>query len=183
MISINLRNIILGLLLVLFLILIITYSSLIFTLKFNKKNFSVRLSIQLLFRIIKINLKLYPPKKKKKKKNKSSLKLVLKVFSDIFDLVKNIKVEELYSDIVFANENPYITVYVNTLINGIYGNIINIFNSKKVHLSIEPKFTENNIKGSVKIHIKFNPYTMLKTVSILIKIARKLKSKDGDNNE
>ena len=47
-----------------------------------------------------------------------------------------------------------------------------------------PKFTENNIKGSVKVHIKFRLSIMFKSIPILIRIIKlKFKSKEGGKND
>lgn len=170
-----------------FILLLISNSHLIFEINFNNKNIVVQLKIKLLFELIRLNIKLYPSKKKKKKKKRISFKDLMtldKELSNIINLIKKVKIIELYSNIYFNNVNPYITIYINTLINGIYGNIINICKCEKMYLNIVPKFTENNIKGSVKIHIKFRLISMFKSIPILIRIIRlKYKSKEGDKND
>ena len=166
-------------------LLLIPYSHFIFEFEFNNKKIIINLKIKLLFRLIKFNIKLYPPKKKKKKKKRCSfedLKILYKESDNIINLIKKIKIIELYSNIYFSNVNPYITVYINALINGIYGIITNICSCEKIYLNIVPKFTENNIKGSVKIHIKFRLYTMFKSIMILVRILKN-KSKEGDKND
>ncbi|WP_455538237.1 DUF2953 domain-containing protein [Terrisporobacter sp.] len=144
------------------------------------------MKIKLLFKLIRINIQLYPPRKKKSKKKISlkDLKFLERELINVIDLIKKMKLEELYSDIYFSNSNPYITIYINELINGIYGNIINIFNFEKIYLNITPKFVENNVKGSVKIHIKFRVISMFKSILIFIRIIRlKSKVKEGDISE
>lgn len=167
-------------------LLLITYSHFIFEIGFNNKKIVIRLRIKLLFKLIRLNIQLYPSKRKKHKKRVLSLKILkvlYKELDNIIDLMKRIKIIELYSDIYFSNVNPYVTIYMNALINWIYGNITNICKSGKIDLSIVPKFTENNIKGSVKIHMKFRLNIMLKSIPIIIRIVKsksKSKSKEGD---
>ncbi|XAM42465.1 hypothetical protein TPELB_27780 [Terrisporobacter petrolearius] len=165
-------------------LLLISYSHFIFAIDFNNKKIVVKLKIKLLFKLIRFNIQLYPSKKNKKKKIGSlkDLKILDKELGNILNLVKKVKIIELYSNIYFSNVNPYVTIYINALINGIYGNITNICKCEKIYLNIVPKFNENNIKGSVKIHIKFRLNTMFKSIPILIRII-KLKSKEGGKND
>lgn len=165
-------------------LLLISYSHFIFAIDFNNKKIVVKLKIKLLFKLIRFNIQLYPSKKNKKKKRGSlkDLKILDKELGNILNLVKKVKLIELYSNIYFSNVNPYVTIYINALINGIYGNITNICKCEKIYLNIVPKFNENNIKGSVKIHIKFRLNTMFKSIPILIRII-KLKSKEGGKND
>lgn len=165
-------------------LLLISYSHFIFSIDFNNKKIVVKLKIKLLFKLIRFNIQLYPSKKNKKKKRGSlkDLKILDKELGNILNLVKKVKIIELYSNIYFSNVNPYVTIYINALINGIYGNITNICKCEKIYLNIVPKFNENNVKGSVKIHIKFRLNTMFKSIPILIRII-KLKSKEGGKND
>lgn len=165
-------------------LLLISYSHFIFAIDFNNKKIVVKLKIKLLFKLIRFNIQLYPSKKNKKKKRGSlkDLKILDKELGNILNLVKKVKIIELYSNIYFSNVNPYVTIYINALINGIYGNITNICKCEKIYLNIVPKFNENNIKGSVKIHIKFRLNTMFKSIPILMRII-KLKSKEGGKND
>lgn len=165
-------------------LLLISYSHFIFAIDFNNKKIVVKLKIKLLFKLIRFNIQLYPSKKNKKKKRGSlkDLKILDKELGNILNLVKKVKIIELYSNIYFSNVNPYVTIYINALINGIYGNITNICKCEKIYLNIVPKFNENNVKGSVKIHIKFRLNTMFKSIPILIRII-KLKSKEGGKND
>ncbi|WP_419750375.1 DUF2953 domain-containing protein [Terrisporobacter petrolearius] len=165
-------------------LLLISYSHFIFAIDFNNKKIVVKLKIKLLFKLIRFNIQLYPSKKNKKKKRGSlkDLKILDKELGNILNLVKKVKIIDLYSNIYFSNVNPYVTIYINALINGIYGNITNICKCEKIYLNIVPKFNENNIKGSVKIHIKFRLNTMFKSIPILIRII-KLKSKEGGKND
>lgn len=165
-------------------LLLISYSHFIFSIDFNNKKIVVKLKVKLLFKLIRFNIQLYPSKKNKKKKRGSlkDLKILDKELGNILNLVKKVKIIELYSNIYFSNVNPYVTIYINALINGIYGNITNICKCEKIYLNIVPKFNENNIKGSVKIHTKFRLNTMFKSIPILIRII-KLKSKEGGKND
>lgn len=169
--------------LLILIVLLISYCHFIFSIDFNNKKVLIKLKIKIMFNFIKINIQLYPPKKKNKKKKGSlkDIKLLKRELSNIIDLIKKIKIVKLYSDIYFSNLNPYITTYICALINIIYGNIINILNCEKLYLNITPKFTENNIKGSITIHIKFRPIIMFKLIPILIRtIMLKYRTKEGE---
>ena len=170
--------------LLILILLFILYIHFIFLLEFNDKKVTLKLKIKLLFKIININIELYPVKKKtktkkekKKKEQKGSLKnikLLEGEFSNIINLMKKIKIEQLYSNIYFGNANPYLNIYTTTIVNGIYGNIANILN-------IIPNFTENKIKGSVRLHIKFRIIMIFKSIPIIIRIMlRKHRTKEGD---
>lgn len=166
-------------------LLLISYSHFIFEIDIDNKKILIKLRVKLLFKIIRFKIQLYPPKKNKPKKKRGKieeLKILDGEIGYIIDLIKKIKIIELYSNIYFSNVNPYLTIYINALINGIYGNITNICKCKRIYLNIEPKFTENNIKGSVKIHIKFKIINMFKSIPIIIRII-KLKSKEGDKDD
>ena len=168
---------------IILILLSILYSHFLFEIKFKNKKIVIRLKIKLLFKLIRINIQLYPPKKKRAKKKSSlkDLKLLEDELNNIINIIRKIKPVEIYSNIYISNTNPYIIIYANALINTIYGNIINIFNCEKIYLNITPKFVENNIEGSVKIHIKFRVISFFKGIPIFIRVLRlKLKSKEGD---
>ena len=168
---------------IILILLSILYSHFLFEIKFKNKKIVIRLKIKLLFKLIRINIQLYPPKKKRDKKKSSlkDLKLLEDELNNIINIIRKIKPVEIYSNIYISNTNPYITIYVNALINAIYGNIINILNCEKLYLNITPKFTENNIKGSITIHIKFRPIIMFKLIPILIRtIILKYRTKEGE---
>lgn len=168
---------------IILILLSILYSHFLFEIKFKNKKIVIRLKIKLLFKLIRINIQLYPPKKKRAKKKSSlkDLKLLEDELNNIINIIRKIKPVEIYSNIYISNTNPYIIIYANALINAIYGNIINIFNCEKIYLNITPKFVENNIEGSVKIHIKFRIISFFKGIPIFIRVLRlKLKSKEGD---
>lgn len=177
--------------LLILILLFILYTHFIFLLEFNDKKVTLKLKIKLLFKIININIELYPVKKKtktkkekKKKEQKGSLKnikLLEGEFSNIINLIKKIKIEQLYSNIYFGNTNPYLNIYTTAIVNGIYGNIVNIFDIEKLYLNIIPNFTENKIKGSVRLHIKFRIIMIFKSIPIIIRIMlRKYRTKEGD---
>ena len=168
---------------IILILLSILYSHFLFEIKFKNKKIVIRLKIKLLFKLIRINIQLYPPKKKRDKKKSSlkDLKLLEDELNNIINIIRKIKPVEIYTNIYICNTNPYIIIYANALINAIYGNIINIFNCEKIYLNITPKFVENNIEGSVKIHIKFRVISFFKGIPIFIRVLRlKLKSKEGD---
>lgn len=158
------------------------------TVKDNKIN--IQLNIKLLFKIINIKKQIYPARKKKKKKKRSfkNIKFIKGELYSIFEVAKKIKLVELYSDIKFGNKNPYITIYTSALINGIYGNIINILQFKKMHLNIVQNFNDDDICATIKIHIKFRVNIIIRALPILLRviirvIKIKLNSKEGDKND
>ena len=161
---------------IILILLSILYSHFLFEIKFKNKKIVIRLKIKLLFKLIRINIQLYPPKKKRDKKKSSlkDLKLLEDELNNIINIIRKIKPVEIYSNIYISNTNPYIIIYANALINAIYGNIINIFNCEKIYLNITPKFVENNIEGSVKIHIKFRVISFFKGIPISLKATTKL---------
>ena len=168
---------------IILILLSILHSHFLCDIKFKNNKIVIRLKIKLLFKLIRINIQLYPPKKKRDKKKSSlkDLKLLEDELNNIINIIRKIKPVEIYSNIYISNTNPYIIIYANALINAIYGNIINIFNCEKIYLNITPKFVENNIEGSVKIHIKFRVISFFKGIPIFIRVLRlKLKSKEGD---
>ena len=73
------------------------------------------------------------------------------------------------------------SIHATIIVNGIYGNIANIFDIGKLYLNIIPNFTENKIKGSVRLHIKFRIIMIFKSIPIIIRIMlRKHRTKEGD---
>lgn len=143
----------------------------------------VLLEGQIFFKLIKIKKQIYPPKKKKNKKNKKYklLSLLKGELQNIYNVVKKIKVVELYSNIEFGHDNFYTTVYVDAFINAIYANIANMIKSKKLYLNIVPNFTEKKIKGVIKIHIKFRIIGLYKFIPILIRMLKKIKYLKEEN--
>ena len=132
----------------------------------NNKDIKVNISIRYFFNLIKINFQIYPIKnkdKKEKKVKKEAKKVKNKIqmpskkdLLQIYNSIKKIDIKEIYSDIYLGNENVYFVCFINLLINTIYGNLINIFNSEKVYLKITPNFVESVIKANIKVHIKIN---------------------------
>lgn len=177
------------------LILFIIYKSrigIVFKVDIDNNNKSIKLNLKYLFNLININIQIYPPKKYKKesiKKQKVSKKekrnKKVKIFKEdvleIINIIKNIKINELYSNIVFGNQNIYFTSFIYVFINTIYGNIFNIINSKKIYLSINPSYTENFIKGKIELYISPRIEDFFKLGFKLIKIYRN--RKDGGKNE
>ena len=66
-------------------------------------------------------------------------------------------------------------------INSIYGSILNSIDAKKIHLAVKPNYTDDFIKGNIRIHISFKIEDFFKIGIRFIKIYRN--SKDGGNNE
>lgn len=161
----------------------------------NNKDIKVNVSIRYFFNLIKINFQIYPIKnkdKKEKKVKKEAKKVKNKIqmpskkdLLQIYNSIKKIDIKEIYSDISLGNENVYFVCFINLLINTIYGNLINIFNSEKVYLKITPNFIESVIKANIKVHIKITFKTIIeigfKVFKVYIKSNKKVK--EANKNE
>lgn len=161
----------------------------------NNKDIKVNVSIRYFFNLIKINFQIYPIKnkdKKEKKVKKEAKKVKNKIqmpskkdLLQIYNSIKKIDIKEIYSDIYLGNENVYFVCFINLLINTIYGNLINIFNSEKVYLKITPNFIETVLKANIKLHIKITFKTIIeigfKVVKVYIKSNKKVK--EANKNE
>lgn len=161
----------------------------------NNKDIKVNVSIRYFFNLIKINFQIYPIKnkdKKEKKVKKEAKKVKNKIqmpskkdLLQIYNSIKKIDIKEIYSDIYLGNENVYFVCFINLLINTIYGNLINIFNSEKVYLKITPNFIETVMKANIKLHIKITFKTIIEIGFKLLKvyIKRNKKVKEANKNE
>lgn len=161
----------------------------------NNKDIKVNISIRYFFNLIKINFQIYPIKnkdKKEKKVKKEAKKVKNKIqmpskkdLLQIYNSIKKIDIKEIYSDIYLGNENVYFVCFINLLINTIYGNLINIFNSEKVYLKITPNFIETVMKANIKLHIKITFKTIIeiafKVLKVYIKSNKKVK--EANKNE
>lgn len=161
----------------------------------NNKDIKVNISIRYFFNLIKINFQIYPIKnkdKKEKKVKKEAKKVKNKIqmpskkdLLQIYNSIKKIDIKEIYSDIYLGNENVYFVCFINLLINTIYGNLINIFNSEKVYLKITPNFIETVLKANIKLHIKITFKTIIeigfKVLKVYIKSNKKVK--EANKNE
>lgn len=161
----------------------------------NNKDIKVNISIRYFFNLIKINFQIYPIKnkdKKEKKVKKEAKKVKNKIqmpskkdLLQIYNSIKKIDIKEIYSDIYLGNENVYFVCFINLLINTIYANLINIFNSEKVYLKITPNFIETVMKANIKLHIKITFKTIIEIGFKLLKvyIKRNKKVKEANKNE
>jgi len=161
----------------------------------NNKDIKVNVSIRYFFNLIKINFQIYPIKnkdKKEKKVKKEAKKVKNKIqmpskkdLLQIYNSIKKIDIKEIYSDIYLGNENVYFVCFINLLINTIYANLINIFNSEKVYLKITPNFIETVMKANIKLHIKITFKTIIeigfKVFKVYIKSNKKVK--EANKNE
>ncbi|MEG2789832.1 MAG: DUF2953 domain-containing protein, partial [Romboutsia sp.] len=135
------------------------------------------------------NKQLYPPKSKEKKTNtnkknerkKRKSKVKFEDILSIYNLLKKIKIEELYSEIEFGNENISFTTFIYIFINAIYGNLANIIEINKIYLSINPNFTKNYITTNIKLHIKPTIKDLIDIGKAIYKIYKN--NKDGEVNE
>lgn len=161
----------------------------------NNKDIKVNISIRYFFNLIKINFQIYPIKnkdKKEKKVKKEAKKVKNKIqmpskkdLLQIYNSIKKIDIKEIYSDIYLGNENVYFVCFINLLINTIYANLINIFNSEKVYLKITPNFIETVMKANIKLHIKITFKTIIEIGFKVFKvyIKRNKKVKEANKNE
>ena len=167
-------------------LLLIIFNHLIFTIYIIDKDLKVLLNIKALFSLINFKLQIYPSKKEsKKKKNHFYIIRLLKVeYSSILALAKRLKVMELYSDLEFGNKNFYVTIYVDALVNAIYGNVANIVHSKNLYLNIRPNFLEDKMSGEIRLHIRFNLISIILILPTIIRIIKHiLELKEGDRDE
>lgn len=168
--------------LLILILLIISYNHIILTIYVKDNKVRVLLNIKILLKLISIKKQIYPGKKKKKNKktNIKNIKLLRGELANIIGLLKKNKIVEIYSNLKISNKNPYITIYLSALINGIYGNIINIFDSEKMYLNLVQSFTDDYIDGTMKIHIKLRINNIVKLILLLFKIMKRVKAKEGE---
>ncbi|MGL5330985.1 MAG: DUF2953 domain-containing protein, partial [Peptostreptococcaceae bacterium] len=129
------------------------------------------------------NIKIKKEKKAKSKINKKAIEI--KDIKNIISLIKQIRIEEIYSDISIANENINFTCFIYIFINIIYSNIINLVKSEKIYLNINNDFTKNYMKSNIKIHIKPTMKNIIDISIALVKIYKKIKINkgEGENSE
>ena len=60
------------------------------------------------------------------------------------------------------------------------GNIINIFDSEKMYLNLVQNFTDNYIDGTIMIHIKIRINEIVKSILLIFKIMKRVKTKEGE---
>ncbi|WP_297135759.1 DUF2953 domain-containing protein [Terrisporobacter sp.] len=163
-------------------LLIISYNHFILTIYIKDNKVKVLLNIKMLFKLIRIKKQIYPGKKKKKNKKIGikNIKFLRGELQNIIDLCKKIKIVEVYSNLKISNKNTYITIYLSALINGIYGNIINIFDYEKIYLNLVQSFTDDYFDGTIRIHIKLRMNNIVKAILLIFKIMKKGKTKEGE---
>ncbi|WGX76881.1 hypothetical protein QJS64_07615 [Paraclostridium bifermentans] len=132
---------------------------LIVTADIDNKNTEIRVSLRYFFNLINITKTVYPiskPKEEKKnKKNKESKSKTKKVKLQMIQLenllalyrsVRKVQVSEVYSNLSYGSENINFTSFIYVLINILYGNVSNYFDSEKMYLKVTPCYTQNFIK-------------------------------------
>ncbi|MGL5347491.1 MAG: DUF2953 domain-containing protein [Peptostreptococcaceae bacterium] len=184
-------NGIFGIILVIVMIVAILKSSLniILLSTINNEDINIKLNIKYLFNMINVKIQLYPLKKKEKEKENNTkkekkgekIKLSKEDINNAYYQLKKIKVEEIYSNIKFGNENIHFTCFIYVFINTIYGNLINITKPKKLYLNIVPDFTDNYINLNVKIHLKLAIKDIINMLIFVVKTYIKNKKEDVDN--
>ncbi|GAA0699029.1 hypothetical protein GCM10008904_04050 [Paraclostridium ghonii] len=139
---------------------------LIITANIDNNNTEVKVSFRCFFNLISIIKTIYPiSKSKENKKNKESKSKFKKVELNMIELenllvlyriITKIKRSEIYSDLSYGSENIHFTSFIYVLVNALYGNISNYFNSEKMYLKVTPCYTQNFIKYKGIVHIRPN---------------------------
>lgn len=150
----------------------------IVTADIDNKNTEIRVSLRYFFNLINITKTVYPiskPKEEKKnKKNKESKSKSKKVklqmiqlenLLALYRIVRKVQVSEVYSNLSYGSENINFTSFIYVLINILYGNVSNYFDSKKMYLKVTPCYTQNFIKYKGVLHIR----PTMKDIVVLIK--------------
>ena len=182
-------------LIVLAIMIIKSALNIVLTVYINNSDINVNFNIKYLFNLINIKIKIYPKSKKKPAINKTKRENInkginkkaieIEDFKVIYKLMKKIKIQEVYSDVSFGNENLGFTCFIYVFINSIYGNIINIISPEKMYLKVKPDFIKNYIVSNIKIHIKLTIKDIISIFIAILKIYKKIKikKKDGGKSE
>ncbi|HSQ88280.1 MAG TPA: DUF2953 domain-containing protein [Romboutsia sp.] len=182
-------------LIVLAIMIIKSALNIVLTVYINNSDINVNFNIKYLFNLINIKIKIYPKSKKNPAINKTKRENInkginkkaieIEDFKVIYKLMKKIKIQEVYSDVSFGNENLGFTCFIYVFINSIYGNIINIISPEKMYLKVKPDFIKNYIVSNIKIHIKLTIKDIISIFIAILKIYKKIKikKKDGGKSE
>lgn len=140
---------------------------LIITANIDNQNTEVKVSFRYFFNLINITKTIYPiskPKEEKKnKKNKESKSKSKKVILKMIELenllvlcrtIRKVKISEIYSNLSYGSETINFTSFIYVLINVLYGNISNYFDSEKMYLKVTPCYTQNFIKYKGVVHVR-----------------------------
>lgn len=171
-----------------------SYLNIVLTCEVSNNDINIKLSIKYLFNLINIKVPIYSSNRNRKVKknikeiiNKGINKKLIKIedLKIIYKQVKKIKIQEIYSNINFGNENINFTCFIYVFINCIYGNLINIINPEKIYLNVNPNFTKNYINASIKLHAKLTIKDIVSIAIAIFKIYKKtkIKKKDGGDSE
>ncbi|EPZ55395.1 hypothetical protein H477_3397 [[Clostridium] sordellii ATCC 9714] len=71
----------------------------------------------------------------------------------------------MYSNLSYGNENISLTSFIYVLVNAVYGNISNYFESEKMYLKVRPCYTRNYIRYRGILHLS----PTIKDIIIIIK--------------
>lgn len=142
---------------------------------------SVKVTIKFFFNLINMTKPLYPITKKEKKKSKSKYrknkedkssskrfdlkKIEVANLVVLYRMSKKIKITEVYSNLSYGNENISLTSFIYVLVNAVYGNISNYFESEKMYLKVRPCYTRNYIRYRGILHLS----PTIKDIIIIIK--------------
>lgn len=167
--------------------------------KVHNNEVEIKISIICFFNLIHINKIVYPipktnsiknnNKKKYKENNKEDTKKQLDLkkieiqdLKILFKILKKIKIVELYSNLEYGFEVIEVTSFIYFLINIIYGNIFNYFDSDKIYLNIKPCYTSTYINYTCRLHIKPTIKDIIKLLVSIIKIYMKTKKYSNVKN-
>lgn len=158
---------------------------LIFTIDIKNKDLCIKVYIKYMFNLINIEKQLYPSTNKKNRrkakdknlveKSKIKTKLFFSNLLSILRLLDKIKIHEVYSKVNYGSEVFTFTSFIYILINTIYGNIANIVHTDKLYLVVNPDYTKNFIRASIRVHAVPKVKDLIKVGIAFIKIYNKNK--------
>lgn len=155
----------------------------ILTIDVDNSDLVININVKYLFNLINIKKQLYPPKinyeargkVKKIKIGKIKTKLALSNFLSFYRTIEKIEVYEIYSKINYGSEIFSFTSFMYVFINSIYGYIANLVDTKKLYLGVNPDYTKNYIKASIRFHAIPSIRELVVIVIAAIKISHKNK--------
>ncbi|MDR0879308.1 MAG: DUF2953 domain-containing protein [Clostridioides sp.] len=145
--------------------------------------------VGLLHNLIKVKRQLYPPKNEENKDGeKDKFDRSILVVEDVltaFELLEEVDIKEIYSDIEFGSTNMYLTSGVFLLANTVYASFAGILDPENFYLKITPDYTRDYIIGKARIHFRITVGYLVYLLRVIHKIYSKNKGKnrDGDSCE
>ncbi|MGL5716683.1 MAG: hypothetical protein ACRCX2_26955 [Paraclostridium sp.] len=171
----------------------------------HNKDIEVKVSLRCFFNLINISKVIYTIKKsgeftnnKKSKRKKSSdkedknqskflhlKKIELEDLLVLFRLLKKVNIVEINSNLEYGTQIIELNSAIYVIVNIIYGNIFNYFNSKKIYLKVTPCYTKDyiNYKGTVHIRPTFKDIISIAIAMLRIYIKIKKYARVKHNKE